>query len=368
MTATAQSAPTSVTSFFVLDTNQVLNKLNHWRQCFPLLTPFYAVKSNPTLDLVHTLEKNGVSFDCASTGEMLLVKSLGVASNRIIFAHPCKNFYDLQVAQKLGVTKTTFDSEDELFKIHRFNKDMELVLRITVDDKSCKVPMSNKYGAPSSDWGHLLTLAKQLGMKVIGVSFHVGSGGGDLTRYRSAILDSKKVWDMATELGFSMRILDIGGGFPGTCETAADSPNPVSLKAVADIVNPLLSLFPESTEFIAEPGRYFCSESQTLATMIIGKRTKGGKLAYFVGDSLYQSFNCMIYDFGKIRLHSDVEGAQPCTVFGHTCDGADSLSKELMLPNLEVGDWLVFPAMGAYTNTASTTFNGFNQPELYVIN
>lgn len=29
------------------------------------------------------------------------------------------------------------------------------------------------------------------------------------------------------------------------------------------------------------------------------------------------------------------------------------------MPELDVGDWLVFPSMGAYTTTMSSTFNGF---------
>lgn len=30
-----------------------------------------------------------------------------------------------------------------------------------------------------------------------------------------------------------------------------------------------------------------------------------------------------------------------------------------MIPDLDIGDWLVFRDMGAYTTTVSTSFNGF---------
>jgi len=32
------------------------------------------------------------------------------------------------------------------------------------------------------------------------------------------------------------------------------------------------------------------------------------------------------------------------------------------LPKLEVGDWLVFRNMGAYTVAAASNFNGFSKP------
>lgn len=37
------------------------------------------------------------------------------------------------------------------------------------------------------------------------------------------------------------------------------------------------------------------------------------------------------------------------------------------LPDLQVGDWLVFENMGAYTVAASSTFNGFQKPDLHYI-
>lgn len=37
----------------------------------------------------------------------------------------------------------------------------------------------------------------------------------------------------------------------------------------------------------------------------------------------------------------------------------DTIRKEEMLPELEVGDWLVSPNMGAYTKSMGSDFNGF---------
>jgi ornithine decarboxylase len=50
----------------------------------------------------------------------------------------------------------------------------------------------------------------------------------------------------------------------------------------------------------------------------------------------------------------------PSTVFGPTCDGLDKIHEQTALPELAVGDWLVFPHMGAYTVSAGSNFNGFS--------
>jgi len=46
----------------------------------------------------------------------------------------------------------------------------------------------------------------------------------------------------------------------------------------------------------------------------------------------------------------------------------DCIGKDLMLPELEVGEWLYFTNMGAYTVAAASAFNGFKQsPTLHYI-
>lgn len=50
----------------------------------------------------------------------------------------------------------------------------------------------------------------------------------------------------------------------------------------------------------------------------------------------------------------------PTMIFGPTCDSLDCITKEGLLPELRVGDWLYFENMGAYTSAAQSAFNGFS--------
>lgn len=91
-----------------------------------------------------------------------------------------------------------------------------LVLRIRYDDPSAYYMLGKKHGAePTNEARKLFTIAKSLNLNVIGVSFHIGSGSKDFTIYEDAIACAKKVFNMGSEMGFKLKLLDIGGGFPG---------------------------------------------------------------------------------------------------------------------------------------------------------
>ena len=51
--------------------------------------------------------------------------------------------------------------------------------------------------------------------RVLVYSFHVGSGCYDATAFSQAVAVARSVFDQATDIGYNMELLDIGGGFPG---------------------------------------------------------------------------------------------------------------------------------------------------------
>jgi hypothetical protein len=53
------------------------------------------------------------------------------------------------------------------------------------------------------------------------------------------------------------------------------------------------------------------------------------------------------------------------SVWGPTCDGLDQILKNARLPELEVGERLLFRDMGAYTMAAGSTFNGMPRPDRF---
>lgn len=60
-----------------------------------------------------------------------------------------------------------------------------------------------------------MRLARSLELNVLGICFHVGSGCGELAAYGRSIAATYKLFELGRNLGFSMELLDIGGGYPG---------------------------------------------------------------------------------------------------------------------------------------------------------
>ncbi|VAI19896.1 unnamed protein product [Triticum turgidum subsp. durum] len=119
----------------------------------------------------------------------------------------------------------------------------------------------------------------------------------------------------------------------------------------------------------AKPGRYFAEKAFTLAARVIGKRTRGEVREYWIDDGLYGSLNCVLMDDYVPRPRPLAtpragEEAYTSTVFGPTCDSLDTVVTGYRLPEMSVGDWLVFDDMGAYSIGSGSHFNGFSMSDL----
>lgn len=90
-----------------------------------------------------------------------------------------------------------------------------MVLRIRVDGSRAVCQLGMKFGCYAKHAPHLLNVAKNLEINVIGVSFHVGSGCLDTNAYSAALEICAKIFEIGGTFGFHFTLLDIGGGFPG---------------------------------------------------------------------------------------------------------------------------------------------------------
>jgi len=359
-------------AFYIVDLSMVVKQYKQWVSLLPRVKPFYAIKCNSNPAIVRTLGSLGANFDCASKAEIQQILGSGYAASRIIYANPTKMKGHINYAKSVGVDLMTFDNSYELQKIAESFPGARLVLRIITDDSHSICKFSTKFGAPLNQTKSLLTRAKELGLNVVGVSFHVGSGCMSTESFACAIKSAHKVFQEAKEIGYNLNLLDLGGGWPGTDFDG------ITFSSIANYIRPIIDdLFPSDVEIIAEPGRYFCAASHTLAVNVFAKRTipdgeNGKRFLYYINDGVYQSFNCIFFDHCHpqplVFAPENRTETYKCTVFGPTCDSMDCIAKDIELPELEVGEWLYFKNMGAYTVAAASPFNGFKScPTTYYV-
>lgn len=166
-----------------------------------------------------------------------------------------------------------------------------------------------------------------------------------------------------------------------------DFSNSFFLLQISEVVNSALeTFFPDpAVQVIAEPGRFYVSSAYTLACSIHSIRTVSLKspaaisemasnsthYMYYINDGVYGSFNCILYDHQRVvpqplkdcshgKLYSS-------SIWGPTCDGLDQVVDEVLFPKLELGDWIVFENMGAYTLPVASPFNGFPIPKTHFV-
>lgn len=357
-------------AFFVADMGEVYRQHLRWKMNLKRVKPHYAVKCNPDPEVLRLLAELGTGFDCASKSEIEQILSLGVDPSRIIYAQPCKTKSYVRFAAERGVKQMTFDNSDELYKIKRFFPDAELFLRISTDDSTSLCRLSDKFGASLDTTIDLLTLAKDLELNITGVSFHVGSGASDPQSFDKAVRDARVVFDQAADIGYNLKTLDVGGGFSGDL-----------FESMANVLSKALDEnFPSSVRIIGEPGRYYVASAFTLACNIIARRdlrdpaTMQTKYMLYLNDGVYGNFSSLIFDhqLASPRILSKRDRTTRSTeysLWGPSCDGIDRVTENCTLHGvLDVGDWLYFEEMGAYTKCSATKFNGFTDKHdvLYV--
>jgi ornithine decarboxylase len=306
-----------------------------------------------------------------------------------------------------AVQTMTFDCLDELDKIADECPAPRLVPRIKAVDPAAMVSFGHKYAAdPDAEAPELLSAAARRGVKVVGVSFHIGSGAQTGDAYVGAIGAARRVFDAAAALGLPpLRLLDIGGGFYGRFGAAGA----VELGGVAASVNGALAVhFPPecSVRIIAEPGRYFADACATMFTLVQTvrekppvaapparplwppRRRRRARQCRAAAPVLHRRRRLRFFFHGVVNNNCGPVTARVLrgpglpppapaeraartlsTVFGPTCNPGDVIYKDCPMPHLRRGDWLQFPNVGAYSIAGASTFNGLpvDKPDVFYV-
>lgn len=322
---------------------------------------YYAAKSNPNSTILRTLFEMGCSIDVCSVGEMNAAFDAGFVPEQMLHTHPCKTEANLMTCYRAGLRWFVYDNVNELRKMKQMTPDVSLLLRVAMVSTSSLINLSAKFGCAPSEAVGLLKEAQKLGMKVNGIAFHVGSQTLNPDDYDAALRKIRAIYDEAAAEGIELEVLDIGGGMPAPYREAV-----LSLEDYCDMVQQSLSnhFGDLPVRIIAEPGRVISAETATLVTSVIGKSVRpNGMTQYIIDDGLYGSFSGIVYDHVEFPIMAEDAAERPtypCVVAGPTCDSTDVVTRDQELPDLDLGELLIVPTMGAYTNASASTFNGLD--------
>jgi ornithine decarboxylase len=363
------------TPIFVIDHERIRQNYKEFRENLPTVQAYYAVKANTDPLIIKTMYDMGASFDVASLPEFMVVhKNIeGMPDkerqdwiwDKIIYANTIKPIDTLQELNKYKPL-VTYDNIEELKKIKEYAPDAGLVLRIRVPNTGSMVELSSKFGADPGEAADLIVEAFNMGLKVEGLSFHVGSQCTNFENYVQALqLSANIIHEAETRSGHRIMILDIGGGFPVKYNNQVKS-----FKTLAKRLNTEFKrLFPADMQIIAEPGRFMVANACTLVSKVVGKAFRDAKPCYYINDGVYHTYSGQVFDHCIYPVCAFKEGEQQISaVFGPTCDAFDTITLSAELPELEINDLVYSENIGAYSIASSTYFNGFPPAKVVHIN
>jgi ornithine decarboxylase len=354
------------TPLLLVDCEVLRRQYRDLHGALPGVDLYYALKPLPQPAVVAELRDLGAQFDVATTGEIKLVKAAGIAPDRCIHTHPIKSDADIAAALRFGIRTFVADNPDEIRKFERHRRRAELLLRVSFRNPSAVVDLSRKFGCEPAAVRALLDLARSLGVRVRGLSFHVGSQVGDPAKYVEAIGACSQIVVEARRAGHDgLDVLDIGGGFPISYRREA---TPIGL--FCRPIRQALKRLPRHLRVIAEPGRFIAGPAGTGLARVIGRAQREGRWWYYLDDGLYGSYSGQIYDHATYPIEIvDRDGPRyPSVLAGPTCDSIDVVREDLPLPELQVGDLVVGRMMGAYTSASATDFNFMPRARVVALN
>ena len=326
----------------------------------------YAVKANHRDEVLDNLVAAGITtFDVASPAEMAAVRR--ACGHAVLhYNNPVRAPSEVAAGIAAGVASWSVDDRAELAKLHAVPRSCEVAVRFALPVTGAAYDFGDKFGATPDQAVTLLRQVVQAGYTPA-LCFHPGTQCEDAQAWQQYIKEAARI---AGRAGVRLARLNVGGGF-----AANRTGTPPDLEAVFQVIAQSArdSFGPQAPTLICEPGRAMTSEGFTLAARVKGMRAGGDSV--FLNDGIYGGL-VDLRDMGltgRVRVvcpdgQGRTGGIMARTIFGPTCDSLDRLPGKLGLPkDMQVGDYVLFEALGAYSIAMSTAFNGYGLSDIVTV-
>lgn len=335
-------------------------------------TVMYAVKCNPSKEVIKTIAKAGIkTFDAASIEEVRNIRKW-VPTAKIHFMHTVKSREAIREAYfEHGVRIFVIDTADELRKIvHETDlaPDLDLYVRLALPkNKDASADFSAKFGATPEQAVGLLREARLVSAR-LGIMFHPGSQSKNADVFRKGISVAA---DVIKKSGVKLESIDVGGGFP--IQYPQQNLAPLS-EYIATIHKAIDDYGLSHLDLYCEPGRALVAEAGKLIVRVELRKNE----ALYLNDGVYGGLveaakyqGAFTYPMRVIRKQGhqgDDDTIMSYRFCGPTCDSVDMMPGPFVLPaDIAEGDWIEVSLTGAYSVSCRTNFNGFGKHQTIIL-
>jgi diaminopimelate decarboxylase len=328
----------------------------------------YGTKAFANVAILEILAEEGIGADVSTLGELAFAREAGLTGDRILFHGNNKSDEELRAAAAAGAT-VVLDAPDEPARAAAAGVQRAFV-RLTpgveaVTHQSIQTAHDeSKFGLAPDAALAAIAEARDLGIDVAGVHFHVGS---QLARVEESLVAVDRLVAFCEraerELGWRPSVLDIGGGL-GIRYTRDEH-----IPEIANFVPPLVARLPDA-QVVLEPGRSLVGRAG-VTLYRVGVVKESGGIAYVAVDGgMSDNPRPQLYGARYEALLANRAEELPDGVFriaGKHCESGDVLIDAIALPHPRRGDLLAIPATGAYTLAMASTYNGVPNPAAVLV-
>jgi diaminopimelate decarboxylase len=365
-------------------------KIDELKQLFPPTTLHaIAVKAMPLPSVLEKINQKGVGLEAASLPELVLALKAGVPSDKAVFDSPVKTREEIRFALQHHV-RLNADSLDEVARIAEILPSLEtkstIGLRINPQVGTGTIAITSVAG-DYSKFGVALQVHRReiinLFIKnrwLTALHVHVGSQGCPLPLLIKGI---KAVYDLAEEInqelarqGREQQItsFDIGGGLP-VAYHPTDNP-PMMHQYVDSLRQTMLKLFDGTYRLITEFGRWVHLNAGFTVSRVeyVKQSTANGGVhtaMIHLGADMFIRECYLPEQWSHEYSLTDAEGnfksgeaTQKYMLAGPLCFQGDIMGRNVALPQIENGDWLIIHDTGAYTLSQWSRYNSRQMPKV----
>ncbi len=333
----------------------------------------YGTKAFPSVALLRILAEEGVGADVSTLGELAVAQAAGIGGDRIFFHGNNKSDDELRGAAEAGAT-VVLDAPDEPARAAAAGVRRALV-RLTpgveaVTHQSIQTAHDeSKFGLAAGPALAVIAEARDLGIDVAGVHFHVGS---QLARVDESLVAVERLAAFCErardELGWTPELLDIGGGLG--IRYTRDEQVPEVAEFVGPLVARLRERWPHPVQVVLEPGRSLVGRAGVTLYRIGVLKDSGGVRYAAIDGGMSDNPRPQLYGARYEALLANRADELADGVFriaGKHCESGDVLIDAAELPHPRRGDLLAVPATGAYTLTMGSNYNGVPRPAVVLV-
>jgi diaminopimelate decarboxylase len=343
---------------------------------------YYAVKAWPHPVVLKILKEMGCGFDCSSISELRKARAAGATPDDIMFTSNNTSQAEFKEAQAYGGCILNLDDEIFIDKVKPFPKLISFRLNPgdykTGDEVNSIIgePKDSKYGVPIERIVDVYKLARNAGAEEFGLHTMVCSNDRNYKHMVSTVsLLLKVAADLRTQAGICLKFINMGGGI-GIPYRPMDQTFDIEglAKESRKLVDAFEAEYGYRPKLLMESGRYITGPHGALVNRVINVYEKYKKYAGVevampgvmrVGmypNSAYHQ--CTILGPDGIEPRGEL---YPITVAGSICENCDVLARDMPLPPVREGDFVITHDAGAHGSAMGFNYNGRTRPQELMI-